>query len=409
MMGTRLRGSGLRGERLRLLVAAFGDPGHVFPAIALARALQGRGHEVMVESWEQWQDVVEDVGLRFTAAQEYIVYPPPEAGTPAGKSVADAALALLDMLGDYEPDLVISDILTVAPSMAAEKLGITRATLIPHVFPVQEPGLPLFSLGAMPPRTPIGRLAWRGAMPLVRMGITRGLVEMNKMRDRVGIRPLDDLTAGTDQGLAMVATFPQLEYPRKWPETARITGPMFFELPWEEIPIPAGEEPLVLVAPSTAQDPMCVMLRAALDGLADEQVRVVATTNKHRPIERLDVPDNAILEPWLSYSQLMPEADLVICHGGHGTVARALDAGTPVLCCPAVGDMAENSARVQWSGAGLSLPRRLLGPKSLRRAVRKILGDPSYAERTAELSAWSRENNGAERGAEEVEAFARAA
>jgi UDP:flavonoid glycosyltransferase YjiC (YdhE family) len=114
-----------------------------------------------------------------------------------------------------------------------------------------------------------------------------------------------------------------------------------------------------------------------------------------------------VLEPWLSYSQLMPLADVVVCHGGHGTVARALDAGAPLLCCPAVGDMAENGMRVQWSGAGLSLPRRLLGPKSLRASVRRILGDPGYRERAQELAAWSRAHDGAEAGAVAVEELAR--
>ena len=82
--------------------------------------------------------------------------------------------------------------------------------------------------------------------------------------------------------MSLVATYPQLEYPRRWPLTTEITGPMFFELPWEEIEVPRGPEPLVLVAPSTAQDPKCEMLSAALDGLAGEPLRVVATTNKHR-------------------------------------------------------------------------------------------------------------------------------
>jgi UDP:flavonoid glycosyltransferase YjiC (YdhE family) len=62
---------------LRLLVAAFGDPGHAFPAIALAVELRRRGHEVLVETWEQWRDAVEGEGLAFTGAQEYTVFPPP--------------------------------------------------------------------------------------------------------------------------------------------------------------------------------------------------------------------------------------------------------------------------------------------------------------------------------------------
>ncbi len=397
------------GERLRLVVAAFGDPGHVFPAISLARELNRRGHEVLVESWAQWRGAVEAQGLEFAAAQQYTVYPPPGADSDEGRSAADAARALAEMMADYRPDAVVSDILTVAPMLAAELAGVRRATLIPHVYPVQEPGLPLYTLGALPARTPIGRAAWRLPLPLVGIGLRRGRREMNKTRERLGLEPLERLQhGGTGGGLALVATFPQLEYPRRWPNEALVTGPMFFELPYEEIAVPDGDRPLVLVAPSTAQDPMCVMLRAALEGLAEEPVRVVATTNRHRPIERLEVPGNAMLEPWLSYSQLMPLADLVICHAGHGTVARALDAGTPLLCCPAVGDMAENGARVAWSGSGLSLPRPLLGPDSLRAAVRRILADPRFGQKAGEIAAWSRANDGARRGAEAVEEFARA-
>ena len=106
---------------------------------------------------------------------------------------------------------------------------------------------------------------------------------------------------------------------------------MTFELPHPEIELPPGDDPLVLVAPSTAHDSENHLVRTALAALAEEPVRVVATTNRVGPQRPIEVPANAILVEWLSYSQLMPAASLVISHGGHGTVARALGAGTPVL------------------------------------------------------------------------------
>ena len=163
----------------------------------------------------------------------------------------------------------------------------------------------------------------------------------------------------------------------------------------------------MLVAPSTAHDSGNHLVRTALAALADEPVRVVATTNKVVPQSPIEVPDNAILVDWLSYSQLMPAASLVISHGGHGTVARALGAGTPVLISPIIGDMSETAMRVSWAGAGLSLPWRLCRPSPLRWAARRILADPSFAARAAELAAWSRDHDGAERGAELVEQLAR--
>jgi UDP:flavonoid glycosyltransferase YjiC (YdhE family) len=165
----------------------------------------------------------------------------------------------------------------------------------------------------------------------------------------------------------------------------------------------------VLVAPSTAQDPELRLVRVALEALADEPVRVVATTNRPEPAGPApDAPANAVVVDWLSYSHVMPRASLVVCHGGHGTVARALAAGVPVLCCPHVGDMTENSARVAWAHAGLMLPWRLLRPTPLRWATRGILGDPAFAERAAEFERWSRSNDGGERGAALVEKLAQA-
>ena len=118
------------------------------------------------------------------------------------------------------------------------------------------------------------------------------------------------------------------------------------------------------------------------------------------------MPPNAVLVDWLSYSQLMPAAALVVSHGGHGTVARALGAGTPVLVSPITGDMSETAMRVDWAGAGLSLPWRLCRPAPLRWAVRRILADPSFAAQAEEIAAWGREHDGAARGAELVEELA---
>src|SRR3954464_13227926 len=113
-------------RQLRLLVAAFGDPGHAFPAIALARELGRRDHEVLVETWERWREAVEAEGLGFTAAEEYKTFPPPEQGSDGWRSAADAAIALAPLMDDFRPDVVVSDILTLAPALAAERAGLRR-------------------------------------------------------------------------------------------------------------------------------------------------------------------------------------------------------------------------------------------------------------------------------------------
>lgn len=395
------------GESLRVLVAAFGDPGHVFPAISLGRALAERGHEVVIETWEERRGAVEGAGLGFAAAEEYKMFPPPEPDSADGQHAAEAARALLPLLEEMRPHVAVSDILTLAPALAAERAGVPLATLIPHIYPVVEPGLPFFAIGLRPPRTPVGRAIWKAGQRALNVGLEHGRRDLNLQRSRLDLPPIERFHGGISPDLALVATYPQLEYPRHWPAGVEVTGPMTFEVPHPEIELPPGKLPLVLVAPSTAHDSGNHLVRTALKALAGEPVRVVATTNRVVPQSPIEVPANAVLVDWLSYSQLMPAASLVISHGGHGTVARALGAGTPVLICPIIGDMSETAMRVAWAKAGLSLPWRLCRPEPLRWATRRILHEPSFATEAGKIAAWGRENNGAERGAELVERLAR--
>ena len=393
-------------ERLRVLVAAFGDAGHAFPAIALGKAIVARGHEVVIETWEERRAAVEGAGLGFAAAEEYRMFPPPEPDSADGQHAAEAARALLPLLEEMRPHVAVSDILTLAPALAAERAGVPLATLVPHIYPVVEPGQPFFAIGLRSPRTRLGRAGWRAGQRALAVGLEHGRRDLNQQRERLGLPPLDRFHGGISPDLALVATYPQLEYPRQWPAGVEITGPMTFEQPHPEIALPPGEDPLVLVAPSTAHDSENHLVRTALKALAGEPVRVVATTNRVRPQAPIEVPANAKLVEWLSYSQLMPAASLVISHGGHGTVARALGAGTPVLISPIIGDMSETAMRVAWTGAGLSLPWRLCRPAPLRWTARRLLADPAFTARAEEIAAWGRANDGAARGAELVERLA---
>lgn len=345
--------------------------------------------------------------MRFAPAPEYQVFPTLERPLKPYEAAVRAALETRPLVAEVEPHAVVSDILTVAPALAAELEGRPWATLVPHVLPTPAPGFPPYSIGARLPRTRAGGALWGLMEPVVRIGERRGREELNGARERVGLPPLSHLHGGISRELAIVATFPQLEYPRPWHPSVRVVGPLLWEQPYGEVEEPPGDEPLVLVAPSTSQDPRQRMLRAALEGLADEPVRVLATTNRRPATEPIRVPPNARLVDWVSYARTMPRCAAVICHAGHGTVARALACGVPVVACPAAGDMAENAARVAWAGAGVSLPRRLATARGMRLATRRVLGDPRFAEGAMRMRRWAERHDGAAIAADAVEALAR--
>lgn len=394
------------GRRLRLFLGAFGDPGHAFPMLALGSRLAARGHEVTLETWRRWREHVEDAGIRFVAAPEYPVFPTLERPLAPYEAVVRATAVTRRSVSEARPDALVHDILTLAPALAGELEGIPVATLIPHVYPVGAPGLPPYAFGARMPRTALGERLWRELDRVVETGLRRGRAELNEARGRLGLAPVTRLHGGLSEQLCIVGTFPQLEYPRRWPAHVHVVGPVMWEPPFHDVEPPPGDEPLVLVAPSTAQDPEHRLLRASLAGLAGEPVRVVAAWNRKPLPVPVRVAANSRLVEWISYSRTMPRCALVISHAGHGTMVRALASGAPVLAVPHAGDMAENAARADWAGVGVRLPWRLLGPRTLRLATRRALAEPSLAARARELAAWAAAHDGAERAAELVEGLA---
>ncbi len=374
--------------------------------LALGAELVARGHEVTFETWSRWREPVEARGMRFLAAPEYPTFPTREQALGPYEAVVRATAETRPALARARPDVVVHDILTLAPALAAELESVPVATLIPHVYPVTEPGFPPYAFGARLPRTRAGRAMWRVFDRPVRSGLERGRGELNDTRRRLGLGPVDRLHGGLSTQLTMVATLPQLEYPRRWPEHVHVVGPLMWEPPFADVEPPPGLAPLVLVAPSTAQDPEHRLLRATLAGLAGEPVRVLATWNRRPLPGPVPVPANARLVEWLSYARTMPGCVLVICHAGHGTMVRALASGCRVLAVPHVGDMAENAARVDWAGAGVRLPWPLLRAATLRLAVRRALRRPELGQRATELASWCSGHPGAARAADLVEQLA---
>jgi len=347
--------------------------------------------------------------MRFVPAPEYQVFPTRDRALKPYVAAVRASAATRRVIREVDAELVVADILTVAAALAAELEERAWVTLVPHVLPLGEPGFPVYALGAAYPRTPIGQGLWRLTRPLLMRGEEQGRRELNGARSRVGLPALDRLHGGISRRLALVATFPQLEYRRRAREPwLRVTGPLLWEQPFGEVEAPPGDAPLVLVAPSTSQDRDQRLLRAALDGLADEPVRVLATTNRRPPSRPLHVPPNARVVDWLSYARTIPSCAAVVCHGGHGTVARSLACGVPVVACPYAGDMAENAARVRWAGAGVALPRRFATPRGVRLAVRRLFAEPAYAERARAIGDWSARHDGAATAADALERLAEA-
>src|SRR5436190_8129909 len=129
--------------------------------LGLGEALAARGHVVAIETWRRWEADARRAGMTFFAAPEYQVFPTAAQPLKPYAAAVRAAAETRVAVRSFAPDIVVSDILTPAPALAAELEGVPVATLVPHVHPDLAPGMPAYSIGARLPRTRLGAGLWR--------------------------------------------------------------------------------------------------------------------------------------------------------------------------------------------------------------------------------------------------------
>ncbi|OYV58664.1 MAG: hypothetical protein B7Z69_09090 [Actinobacteria bacterium 21-73-9] len=131
------------------------------------------------------------------------------------------------------------------------------------------------------------------------------------------------------------------------------------------------------------------MWEALVAGLDAMGCRVLATTGDADLAVR--ATRSVHVEPFVEQDRVLAEADVVVCHGGAGTVAGALAHGVPLVVAPILADNAANGRLVASHGAGIALerPRGPIGAGDLPAiggAVARVLGDPGYRAAARDLA-----------------------
>ena len=134
------------------------------------------------------------------------------------------------------------------------------------------------------------------------------------------------------------------------------------------------------------------MLQRVIDALSELPVKAVVTlAGAIRPDEVKAAANTAIVES-APHNVLMKEATVVVTHGGHGTLMKAILNECPMLVIPHGRDQVDNAARITHRGAGLSLAPDA-GVAELGRALQALLEEPTYAANAARLGRMLREES----------------
>jgi glycosyltransferase (activator-dependent family) len=126
-------------------------------------------------------------------------------------------------------------------------------------------------------------------------------------------------------------------------------------------------------------------VQAALDALAGLDVDVVATIADGERSRLGTIPGNVRVVPFAPLADLAASCSAMINHCGPGTFLTTARSGVPQLHLPLDFDEPELARRSAAQGNALTLHGRHITGDTIRAAVLRLLGEPTFGERAAAL------------------------
>ncbi|GAA2739921.1 glycosyltransferase [Terrabacter aerolatus] len=365
-----------------MLFAALPAHGHTYPLVPLAMAFQGLGADVLFATGSQFEGRLPvpttlgaEPGWRFADAHAEAFARMPQGRPPtddfarvlfvdvASPHLLEPTCAVVER---WRPDLVVVEQTNVAGAVAARRVGAPTA---------------LFSVVGWGPR-------WDGvyAAALERWGADlRGtdgspVASVAQVADvYLEAHPAFLREAGTgshDASFGSQPPFPTLDLaPHAWSEP----GPLVPE--WLTRQGRPGDPPRVLLTLGTVFADNEKLLAVA-DEVAAAGCEVLAVTGRSGLADEVAHEHPAVhVEPFVDQVAVLGHVDLVVHHGGSGTVLGAVQHGLPQVVVPQGADQFWNGNRLVEQGAArVVLPGA--PPSSVREAVTALV-DPAAPERAA--------------------------
>jgi len=419
---------------LNFLFTTIDAGGNVAPIMTVVSKLIARGHRVRVMSDLASRPEVEAAGARFVSWKNAPSKPDRSREAELmrdwdAKTPEDAMLAVIDLICgqalahaedviaelDREPaDLVVNFDMVLGVMTGCEARGQKLALLstMLSMFPI--PGIPPLGPGLPPAKTDSDRALLAeieaGAMAL----FDSGLPALNAARSALGLGPLAHVYDQADCAtIRLLGTARAFDFPAEvLPDSVRYVGPLIRDPEWTKAwvsPWKASDKwPLVLVSFSTGFQNHAAVLQRIIDACADLPVRVLVTLGGSIKREELRPASNTVLVESAPHNEVMPQAALLVTHGGHGTVSTGLVHRLPMLVIPHGRDQGDNAIRITERGAGLSLPPSATTDE-ICNAIRRLLSEPAFREGARKLGDAVAAEVANSRVIEELEAAARTA
>jgi len=366
---------------MRALFTFTGGSGHFLPTVPFAQVLRERGHQVMYACQEGMVPTVAAAGWPAAASGGNTLLDA-QARRPlaavdrvaeelairrffAGKIASERTARLLEIAGEWRPDLIVRDEVDFAGAVAAEVLGLPHAAVV------------VIAAGGF---------------------LRADVVEepLAALRSEHGLDPPGDAMAMLHRYLTIVPVPPGFRDPADpLPRTAHCVRPAVLDRVEDRGPASGGG-----TQPSPGRARVYVTLgtifnqesgdlfQRVLTGLAALPVEVVVTVGHQiDPSELGPLPVNFRVERFVPLAGLLADTDVVISHGGSGTVIAALAFGLPQIVLPLGADQPLNADRCVALGVGIALDAVHDSPAAIGETTGTLLRVGTYRERASQIRA----------------------
>lgn len=231
-----------------------------------------------------------------------------------------------------------------------------------------------------------------------------GAREQNRWRRENGLKEYDVHLESFEGDLNLLADIPEYSPCKALPPNFRYVGPLFWE---PDIPLPDWLEaynksrPAVYLTFGSTGLPQ--YFTVVLDLLCDQDVDVIVTTAGLAEIP--NPPENCRVAEILPGSAVQRITDLMVCHGGNGTIYQALSAGVPLVGIPTCITQEIEMDQVERLGCGLQVNEVRFRTKELARAIKRVLSEPGFTQRARAIQNAIVPCRPRERAAEEITRF----